>query len=67
MNLYNHNVFIISCEHLNISISFLSKIVKVTDGDTVKGVLCLDKDNFTKFIFRLNGIDTPETRKGEVK
>jgi hypothetical protein len=47
--------------------TFLSKIVKVTDGDTVKGVLCLDKDNFTKFIFRLNGIDTPETRKGEVK
>ena len=39
--------------------TFLSKIVKVTDGDTVKAILCLDKNSFTKFVFRLNGIDTP--------
>jgi len=44
----------------------LAKVVKVTDGDTFKAVLWLN-NHPTKFIFRLNGIDTPETRKGEAK
>ena len=42
---------------------FLSKIVHVTDGDTVKAALLLN-GKFTRFTFRLSGIDTPETRKG---
>lgn len=37
---------------------FLAKIVKVVDGDTVKAVIYLN-NNFTRFTFRLNGIDTP--------
>jgi endonuclease YncB( thermonuclease family) len=45
---------------------FLAKIVKVVDGDTVKAVISLN-NTFTRFTFRLNGIDTPESRKGEVK
>ena len=38
----------------------------VTDGDTLKAVVMFN-DKMTKFTFRLNGIDTPETRKGEVQ
>lgn len=45
---------------------FLGKVVHVTDGDTVKIALKLN-DKMTRFTFRLNGIDTPETRKGETK
>ena len=45
---------------------FLGKVLHVTDGDTVKIALKLN-GKMTRFTFRLNGIDTPETRKGEVK
>lgn len=45
---------------------FLAKVVKVTDGDTVKIIIWLN-GHPTKFIIRLNGIDTPECRKGEAK
>lgn len=45
---------------------FLAKISKVVDGDTVKGIIYLN-NTFTRFTFRLNGIDTPETRKGDVR
>ena len=45
---------------------FLGKIVHVTDGDTVKAAILLN-GKFTRFTFRLSGIDTPETRKGEVR
>jgi hypothetical protein len=37
---------------------FLAKIVKVVDGDTVKAIIYLNS-TFTRFTFRLNGIDTP--------
>ena len=45
---------------------FLGKIVKVTDGDTFKAVIFLNGLQ-TRFTFRVDGIDTPETRKGDVK
>lgn len=45
---------------------FLAKVVKVIDGDTVKAIIYLN-NTFTRFTFRLNGIDTPETRKGDMK
>jgi endonuclease YncB( thermonuclease family) len=45
---------------------FLAKVCKVVDGDTVKAIIYLN-NQFTRFTFRLNGIDTPETRKGDVK
>lgn len=46
--------------------TFLGKVVKVTDGDTLRAVVWLNNVP-TKFIFRLGGIDTPETRKGDAK
>ena len=46
--------------------SFLGKVVKVIDGDTLKAVVWLNNVP-TKFVFRLGGLDTPETRKGEAK
>ena len=46
--------------------TFLGKVVHVTDGDTVKIVIKIN-GKLTRFTFRLNGIDTPETRKGEAK
>lgn len=46
--------------------SFLGKITKVTDGDTFKVTFRLD-GKLTRFSFRLNGIDTPESRSGDVK
>lgn len=46
--------------------NFLGKISKVTDGDTVKVLLYFD-GNYTKFILRLHGIDTPECKSGTVK
>lgn len=46
--------------------TFLGKVIKVTDGDTIKAAVWLHNTP-TKFIFRLGGIDTPETRKGDVK
>lgn len=46
--------------------TFLGKVVHVTDGDTVKIVIKIN-GKLTRFTFRLNGIDTPETRKGEVR
>ena len=45
---------------------FLAKVCKVVDGDTLKAIVFFN-GVFNKFTFRLNGIDTPETRKGEVK
>lgn len=44
----------------------MAKVTKVVDGDTIKAVLYLN-DHYTKFTFRFNGLDTPETRKGDVK
>lgn len=32
----------------------------------MKGIIYLN-NTFTRFTFRLNGIDTPETRKGDVR
>ncbi len=46
--------------------TFLAKICKVTDGDSVKAILNFNNTP-TKFTFRINGIDTPETKKGEAK
>jgi endonuclease YncB( thermonuclease family) len=46
--------------------TFLGKILKVTDGDTVKVAFKLTNE-LTRFTFRLNGVDTPESRSGEVK
>ena len=46
--------------------TFLAKVSKVTDGDTVKAVIFLHNSP-TRFIFRINGVDTPEYRKGEAK
>lgn len=37
------------------------KIIKVIDGDTVKGIFKFN-NSFYKYNFRINGIDTPETR-----
>lgn len=41
-------------------------MVKVTDGDTLRAAVWINNAP-TKFIFRLGGIDTPETRRGEAK
>ena len=41
--------------------SCVSRIVDITDGDTVKAIINF-KDVFYKIIIRLNGIDTCETR-----
>jgi endonuclease YncB( thermonuclease family) len=41
-------------------------VVKVTDGDTLRAAVWINNAP-TKFIFRLGGIDTPETRRGEAK
>ena len=46
--------------------TFIAKVVKVTDGDTFKAALWLHSTP-TKFTFRIGGLDTPETRKGEAK
>ena len=46
--------------------TFLGKIIKITDGDTLRAAVWLNNAP-TKFIFRLGGIDTPETRRGEAK
>lgn len=46
--------------------TFLGKVIKVTDGDTLRAAVWLNNAP-TKFIFRLGGIDTPETRRGEAK
>ena len=45
---------------------FLGKVCKVTDGDTIKAIVFLNQMP-TRFVFRLNGLDAPETRKGQVK
>jgi endonuclease YncB( thermonuclease family) len=37
---------------------FLGKVLHVTDGDTLKIAILINK-KFTRFNFRLNGIDTP--------
>jgi endonuclease YncB( thermonuclease family) len=42
-------------------ISCSSRIVDITDGDTVKAIISF-KDNYYKIIVRLNNIDTCETR-----
>jgi len=42
---------------------FLGKVIKVVDGDTIKAAVWLN-NQFYRFTFRLNGIDTPEARKG---
>ncbi len=44
----------------------MGKILRVVDGDTVKIALKLS-GVLTRFTFRLGGIDTPESRSGEVK
>ena len=44
----------------------MGKVVHVTDGDTIKVAIKFGEKP-TRFTFRLSGIDTPETRKGEVK
>lgn len=46
--------------------TFLGKILKVTDGDTIKVAFKLT-NSLTRFTFRLNGVDTPESRGGQVK
>jgi endonuclease YncB( thermonuclease family) len=46
--------------------SFLAKVSKVTDGDTLKAVIFLHATP-TRFVFRINGVDTPECRKGEAR
>lgn len=46
--------------------TFLGKILKIVDGDTVRIALKLS-GSLTRFTFRLNGVDTPESRSGEVK
>ena len=38
--------------------TFLGKVIKVTDGDTLRAAVWLNNAP-TKFIFRLGGIDTP--------
>ena len=38
----------------------------MTDGDTIRAAVWLNNSP-TKFVFRLGGIDTPETRRGEAK
>jgi endonuclease YncB( thermonuclease family) len=45
---------------------FLGKVSKVVDGDTIKAIIFLNEVP-TRFTFRLNGIDTPEIRKGDAK
>lgn len=45
---------------------FLAKVVRVTDGDTIKAVLFLHGVP-TRFVFRVSGVDTPQCRKGEAK
>jgi len=42
-------------------INCMSRIVDITDGDTVKAIICF-KDNYYKIIVRLNDIDTCETK-----
>ena len=46
--------------------TLIAKVVKVIDGDTFKAVVWLHATP-TKFTFRIGGLDTPETRKGEAK
>ena len=46
--------------------TFLGKVIKITDGDTLRAAVWLNNSP-TKFIFRLGGIDTPETRRGEAR
>jgi endonuclease YncB( thermonuclease family) len=41
----------------------LGKILRVVDGDTVKIAFKLN-NCLTRFNFRLNGVDTPESRSG---
>jgi len=61
---YNQLLSIKDAEEFSLNYKiFLAKVVKVTDGDTVKVALIFNSRP-TKFIIRLNGIDTPETRKG---
>ena len=38
----------------------------MTDGDTIKAIVYLHNKP-TRFTFRLNGLDAPETRKGEAR
>ena len=45
--------------------TFLGKILRVTDGDTLKIAFKLH-NTLIRFNFRLNGVDTPETHSGEV-
>jgi hypothetical protein len=42
---------------------FLAKVLKVSDGDTVKAALWLD-NKLRKFVFRVGGLDTPEVHSG---
>ena len=46
--------------------TLIAKVVKVKDRDTFKAVVWLHATP-TKFTFRIGGLDTPETRKGEAK
>lgn len=45
--------------------TFLGKILRITDGDTLKIAFKLT-NSVTRFSFRLNGVDTPECHSGEV-
>ena len=42
-------------------INCISRVVDITDGDTIKTIICF-KDNYYKIIVRLNNIDTCETK-----
>ena len=45
---------------------YIGKIQRVIDGDSVKMIILLN-NNFYKFDFRVNRIDTPELRSGVVR
>jgi endonuclease YncB( thermonuclease family) len=64
---YDHLLALEDAEEFSLNYkTFLGKIIKVTDGDTLRAAVWFNNTP-TKFIFRLGGIDTPETRKGEAK
>ena len=46
--------------------TFIGKVTRVVDGDTLKAIIFLN-GILTKFTFRVDGLDTPETRKGDVR
>jgi hypothetical protein len=64
---YNHLLEVKEASEFSLNYkTFLAKVCKVTDGDTIKAILYLNGIP-TKFIFRVSGLDTPECRKGEAK